>query len=197
MKKHLLEDLFKLAPDTGAEGTGETTESVETTSESEETDAISDEQKAGNDSNKKERTFTREQLARIVKEQTEKARKEALQEAEKLAGMNEMEKIEHENEQLKAHIEELKRKENLAMMAKEASNMFATADIKVNDGLLDLVVKEDAEQTKEAVQTVIDFASQLIKANARQNTPIEGGNFTSGEQGIIQKAELAKQARKI
>lgn len=159
------------------------------------------------DETKKEetgKTFSRDELAKIVAAETKKARASWEQEAEakkeeakKLAKMNAEEKLQHELEQKEAEIAELKRGQTLNEMKSEASKMLSDAGLPQDDELLGLIVSEDAEATKKAVAVITNFASQIKKENARQSTPGEGGQFSADKNTKQTVAELAAKNRII
>lgn len=159
------------------------------------------------DETKKEetgKTFSRDELAKIVAAETKKARANWEQEAEakkeeakKLAKMNAEEKLQHELEQKEAEIAELKRGQTLNEMKSEASKMLSGAGLPQDDELLGLIVSEDAEATKKAVAVITNFASQIKKENARQSTPGEGGQFSADKNTKQTVAELAAKNRII
>ena len=159
------------------------------------------------DETKKEeigKTFSRDELAKIVAAETKKARASWEQEAEakkeeakKLAKMNAEEKLQHELEQKEAEIAELKRGQTLNEMKSEASKMLSGAGLPQDDELLGLIVSEDAEATKKAVAVITNFASQIKKENARQSTPGEGGQFTADKETKQTVANLAAKNRII
>lgn len=150
------------------------------------------------------KTFSRDELAKIVAAETKKARASWEQEAEakkeeakKLAKMNAEEKLQHELDQKEAEIAELKRGQTLNEMKSEASKMLSGAGLPQDDELLGLVVSEDAEATKKAVAVITNFASQIKKENARQSTPGEGGQFSADKNTKQTVAELAAKNRII
>lgn len=159
------------------------------------------------DETKKEetgKTFSRDELAKIVAAETKKARASWEQEAEakkeeakKLAKMNAEEKLQHELERKEAEIAELKRGQTLNEMKSEASKMLSGAGLPQDDELLRLIVSEDAEATKKAVAVITNFASQIKKENARQSTPGEGGQFSADKNTKQTVAELAAKNRII
>ena len=150
------------------------------------------------------KTFSRDELAKIVAAETKKARANWEQEAEakkeeakKLAKMNAEEKLQHELEQKEAEIAELKRGQTLNEMKSEASKMLSGADLPQDDKLLGLIVSDDAEATKKAVAVITNFASLIKKENARQTTPGEGGQFTADKETKQTVANLAAKNRII
>lgn len=159
------------------------------------------------DETKKEetgKTFSRDDVAKMIAAETKKARASWEQEAEakkeeakKLAKMNAEEKLQHELEQKEAEIAELKRGQTLNEMKSEASKMLSTASLPHDDELLGLIVSEDAEATKKAVAVITNFASLIKKENARQTTPGEGGQFTADKETKQTVANLAAKNRII
>lgn len=193
MKKRLLMPM-KLQFFAEQDGGSQETTSIETT-------------ETTTDETKKEetgKTFSRDELAKIVAAETKKARASWEQEAEakkeeakKLAKMNAEEKLQHELEQKEAEIAELKRGQTLNEMKSEASKMLSGAGLPQDDELLGLIVSEDAEATKKAVAVITNFASQIKKENARQSTPGEGGQFSADKNTKKTVAELAAKNRII
>lgn len=150
------------------------------------------------------KTFSRDEVAKMIAAETKKARASWEQEAEakkeeakKLAKMNAEEKLQHELEQKEAEIAELKRGQTLNEMKSEASKMLSGAGLPQDDELLGLIVSEDAEATKKAVAVITNFASQIKKENARQSTPGEGGQFSADKNTKQTVAKLAAKNRII
>ena len=159
------------------------------------------------DETKKEetgKTFSRDEVAKMIAAETKKARASWEQEAEakkeeakKLAKMNAEEKLQHELEQKEAEIAELKRGQTLNEMKSEASKMLSTASLPHDDELLSLIVSDDAEATKKAVSVLTNFASLIKKENARQTPPNAGGQFSADKNTKQTVAELAQKNRII
>ncbi|SET95726.1 protein of unknown function [Enterococcus malodoratus] len=150
------------------------------------------------------KTFSRDELAKIVAAETKKARASWEQEAEakkeeakKLAKMNAEEKLQHELQQKEAEIAELKRGQTLNEMRTEASKMLSNASLPHDEELLGLIVSDDAEATKKAIAVITNFASQIKKENARQTPPSAGGQFSADKTTKQTVAELAKKNRII
>lgn len=79
------------------------------------------------------------------------------QEAEKLAKMNADEKAEHERKKLEERLAEYERKEVLSNMGREAKAMLKEKNVQVNDEVLALLVKENADETKGNVNAFVDY----------------------------------------
>lgn len=141
---------------TGGDVTPESNEQDETESDDEETPE-------DKPAKKQERTFTRGEVAKIVKEETQKA----LDEAKKLENMNESERLQYDLEQAKAELATERKKNSFNAMSKEASKMLASASITADDEMLDFVVKETAEETKVAVDSFIALVDKAAEAKTK------------------------------
>lgn len=184
----------KYEADTGSAG-----KAAENNEEGENEDADEEEEENSGeaDAEKKTKTFTRAELAAIVKSESKKAVEAYQSEAEKLAGMNDKQKEAHEKQKLLDEIESYKAKENLQEMRNEAQNMLTEAELSPSVAVLDLVVRDTAEATQASVKALIDFASNLVKVNARQDTPKDSAGFSAPEEKDGSLSEMAKAARII
>lgn len=138
---------------------------------------------------KKERLFSRGEVAKIVKEETRKA----LNEAEKLRNMNEDEKAEYRIKQLEEELDAERRQNSFNAMSKEASKMLSEASISADDEILEFVVKDTAEATKEAVDKFVDLVDRTAEAKTKE--ALSGKppklNMTPGKQ--LTKAEIMQE----
>lgn len=117
---------------------------------------------------KQEKTFSRDELAKIMAAEKEKWQAELEAEktqAEKLAKMNAEEKIAFERDQLKAELQSLRQEKAKADMTKTARGMLAEADVNISEDLLASLVTEEAEATKTNVDSFIkSFKDEVDKA---------------------------------
>lgn len=117
---------------------------------------------------KQEKTFSRDELAKIMAAEKEKWKAELEAEktqAEKLAKMNAEEKIAFERDQLKAELETLRAEKAKADMTKTARGMLADANVNISEDLLAALVTEEAEATKANVDSFIkSFKEEVNKA---------------------------------
>lgn len=124
--------------------------------------------KEATEKGKQEKTFNRDELAKIMAAEKEKWKAELEAEktqAEKLAKMNAEEKIAFERDQLKAELEELRQEKAKSEMTKTARGMLAEADINISEDLLATLVTEEAEVTKTNVDSFIkSFKEEVDKA---------------------------------
>ena len=116
-------------------------------------------------------TFTKEQMEEIIKQRVareKKAAEKAVQEAEKLAKMNQEEKEKYEFEKLKQELEEYKRKDTYYSLSKEASKMLSEHDISASDDLLQFVVKDSAEDTQQAVNSFVELLNAKVEEGVKK-----------------------------
>src|SRR5699024_2304830 len=114
----------------------------------------------------REETFTKTELEEIVKQRVareKKAAEKAVQEAEKLAKMNQEEKERYEFEKLKQELDEYKRKDTFYSLSKEAGKMLSEHGIQANDELLQFVTKSTAEDTQKAVGAFVDVFNKAVE----------------------------------
>lgn len=115
--------------------------------------------------------YSDEDVDKIVQKKLAKAKKDkeaAVEEATKLAKMNEDQKAEYDREQLEKELAELRRKDAFYNLSKEASKMLAEHDITADDELLQVVVKDDAEGTKQAVESFVNLFNAKVKEGVKQ-----------------------------
>ena len=132
------------------------------------------------------KTYTQEELEKIVKERVareKKATEEAVEEAKKLAKMNEEEKAKYELEKLQSELAEYKKKEAFYGLSKEASKMLSEHSINADDELLAFVVKDDAEATKLAVDSFVALVNSKVTDGVKRalsGTPPKASATTAG-----------------
>lgn len=111
-----------------------------------------------------EKKYSDEQVDEIIKEKKAKWQKQQdekikeLEEARKLEKMNEDEKLKYELDKYKRELEEYKQRENQSAMAKVAKNMLVEEGFNISDDLVNNLITDEAESTKENVK---DFAGML------------------------------------
>lgn len=111
-----------------------------------------------------EKKYSDEQVDEIIKEKKAKWQKQQdekikeLEEARKLEKMNEDEKLKYELDKYKRELEEYKQRENQSAMAKVAKNMLIEEGFNISDDLVNNLITDEAETTKENVK---DFAGML------------------------------------
>lgn len=130
----------------------------------------------------------------------QKKQQKAVDEAKKLAEMNAQEKAEYERDQLQKQLAEYQKKDTLSEMAGTARKMLADSHITVSDELLKMLVSDDAETTKTAVDSfakAFDTAvEEAVKDKVKGKTPLKGGSgsaMTKEQIMEIQDPELRQQ----
>lgn len=140
-----------------------------------------------------EKTFSEEQLEKIVKDRlarAEKDKEKAIQEAQKLAKMNADEKQKYELEKLQEENRQLKAEQNRYSLGKEATKMLAEAGIIADDETLDFVVREDAETTKSAVQNFSALIQSKVDAAVKEALKGTPPKKAVSESGALTKTSI-------
>ena len=118
-----------------------------------------------------EKKYTQEELEEIIKARVareKKATEKAVEEAAKLAKMNEEEKREFEYQKLQEELAELKRKDAYYGLSREASKMLAEHDIQANDDLLKFVVDDSAEETQSKVNAFVELFNAKVEQGVQK-----------------------------
>ena len=98
----------------------------------------------------------------------QKKQQRAVDEAAKLAGMNAQERAEHERDALQKELDELKRVSALSEMSKTARKMLSENGISITDDLLSVMVTEDAEATKAAVDGFAQMFREAVESAVKE-----------------------------
>lgn len=118
-----------------------------------------------------EKTFTQSEVEEIITKRLareKRAAEKAVAQAEKLAKMNEEEKQAFELDQLKEELENFKRQASYNGLAKEASKMLLEGGVQVDDQLLQLLVKDDAEGTKDNVESFVGLLNSKVEEGVKK-----------------------------
>lgn len=114
----------------------------------------------------------------------------AVDEAKKLAEMDAQQRAEYERDQLKDELAKLKKSATRAEMTKTARKMLSDDGINVPDELLGVMVSDDAETTKAAVdgfKTAFTAAVEAaVKDRLKGNPPKKG----AGDGGTMTKEQI-------
>lgn len=159
----------------------------ETSNENENTEAENAQKKEGQENQEinkaSEKKYSDEDLNAILDKRF--ARWKADQEKEKaeakrLAEMNAQERAEAERDKVQKELDELKAKNAISEMTNEARKMCAEHDINVGDDLLSVLVNQDADKTKKAVDSFVKMFEQevekAVKEKLKGNGPKRGGS---------------------
>ena len=118
-----------------------------------------------------EEMVPKSQMEKIIQDRVARANKQAekqVEEAKRLAKMNEAEKEKYRLEQLEKELEEYKRKDAYYGLSREASKMLAEHDIQANDGLLQVLVQDDAEGTQQAVNGFVELFNAKVEEGVQK-----------------------------
>lgn len=174
----------------------QTVENVETNDEHIETDNT--EQEKQTEKKEPELKYSDDDVDQIIdkkfakwqKQQEEKINE--LKEAQKLEKMNETEKDKYTIEKLEKEIADYKKKENLSAMAKVAKNMLLDEGIKATDSIIDRLISEDAETTKESVSAFAELYKKSVEEGIQE--ALKGKSFdvktTSTKNSSVTRKEI-------
>lgn len=136
-------------------------------------DSGADEQDEGqqDEEEQQEEMIPKSQMEKIIKDRVareKKATEKAVEEAKKLAKMNEEDKKQYEFEQLQNELADLKKKDAFYGLSKEASKMLSEHDIQADDDLLAFVVKDSAEDTQTSVNSFVSLINKKVAEGVKQ-----------------------------
>lgn len=120
----------------------------------------------------------------------QKKQQRAVDEAQKLATMNATEKAEYERDSLRKELDELKRVSALAEMSKTARKMLSDSGIAVPDEMLAIMVTEDAETTKAAVDGFAQLFNEAVEKAAKERLRGEPPKKGSGGKASMTKEQI-------
>lgn len=130
-----------------------------------------------------EKLLTQEEVNRLIAQSKSKAKEEAkkeleakyqeqlqseVEEAKRLAKMNEDEQQEHQLKKLQEELEALRKKETQYGLAKEASKMLTENKIMADEKILRFVVKDTAEETQAAVKEFVELINEKVEQGVKE-----------------------------
>lgn len=154
------------------------------------------------------KTFTQDEVNAIVAERIardrEKQQEEAqkkIEEAQKLAEMNEAEKARYQLEELQKEVDAYKRRETINGLTKTARKMLSDDGINTSDELLSMLVTDDAETTKAAVESFSKLFSEAVEAEIKNRfkgaPPKAGSTSHLTKDQILAEPDRAKRQKLI
>lgn len=198
--KHIMNlQLFADDP-TSASAEGELSARVTTTQTTQTPQA--QQSNSGNDDKPK---YTDKDLDDIISKKFAKwqeKQQKAVDEAKKLAEMNATQKAEYERDQLQKELDGYKKKDALAEMTKTARKMLSESHISIPEELLSMMVNDNAEETKAAVdgfaKAFTDAVENAVKERLKGEPPKRGTGsgkteMTKEQIMSIQDPELRQQ----
>lgn len=139
-------------------------------------------QQGGEEQKPKEaRTYTDEEVDAIIERKLarwKKQREQEVAEAAKLAEMNATQKLEYERDQAKKKLDEYERRDAVRQMTDESRKQLREAGVDVPDEVVSMLVGEDAEATKAAVDGFAAAFKDAVEAEVKRR--LAGGTPRSG-----------------
>lgn len=121
-----------------------------------------------------EKKYSDEQVDEIIKEKKAKWQKQQdekikeLEEARRLEKMNEDEKLQYKLKKYEEEIAAYRKKENQSAMAKVAKNMLIEEGFNISDDLVNNLITDEAESTKENVKDFADMLKDLVEKKVNE-----------------------------
>lgn len=139
-----------------------------------------------------EKKYTDKEVDEIVNRKFAdwKAKEEKrVNEAKKLEKMNAEEKIKYEKDKLQEELDELRAEKNKNEMIKVARGILAEENISISDNLLEILVDQEADKTKENISNFVDLfnaeVEKVVKDKLRGTTPKKGGGSKLTKEEIM------------
>lgn len=140
-----------------------------------------------------EKKYTDKEVDAIIEKKFarwQEKQQKAVDEAKKLAEMNAQQKAEYERDQLQKELNELKRANALADMSKTARKMLSDSGITISDDLLGVMVTDDAESTKAAVDGFATMFANAVEAAVRERLKGEPPRKGAGTTQTMTKEQI-------
>ena len=122
-------------------------------------------------------------------------------EAERLKNMSDQERKDHEVEELRKQVHALQKKETMSKMSATARSMLSAKGITVDDTLVGMLISEDADATKSAVDSFItafqDAVSKAVKEALKGEAPKKGGSSKLTKEQIMKVANRTERQKLI
>ena len=138
-----------------------------------------------------EKRYSESELEAIVQQRLNDEQKKAAQaktEAERLARMNAQEKAEYERDQLQQKVDEMEKERAIAQMTTTARKMLVDSNINVSDDMVSMLVSDDADKTKAAVDGFISLFNQSVQ-NAVKDA-LRGNSPKTGDAATVTKEQI-------
>lgn len=168
------------------------------------------EEESGNDEDDdsdNEKKYTDEEVDALIERkfaewQKKHEKQQAKQdEAERLKNMSDQERKDHEMEELRKQVNALQKKETMSKMSATARSMLSAKGITVDDALVGMLISEDADATKSAVDSFIaafqDAVSKAVKEALKGEAPRKGSSSKLTKEQIMKVANRTERQRLI
>lgn len=154
-----------------------------------------DDDKPGDKGNEKK--YSDDDLNAILDKKFKKwqqQKQKEIDEAAKLANMNAQEKAEHERDQLKAELDELKRANTRAEMESTARSILQESGVNIPDTLIKMIITDEADTTSDNVKAFIKSFNSAVTAAVKEK--LSGKQPKAGNTGNnsgVTKSDILKE----
>lgn len=161
----------------------------------------SNEEKAGGAQKK---LFTNEDVDKLINRkfaEWQAKKDKEINEAQKLAEMNEQQKAEYKLDKLQKELDEYKNRETLSEMAKTARAILSEQNINIPDELVSVLVTTDADTTSANVKAFAkafqSAVSQAVDSKISHREPKTGGSKSITKNDIMAIKDTAARQKAI
>lgn len=161
----------------------------------------SNEEKAGGAQKK---LYTDEDVDKLINRkfaEWQAKKDQEINEAQKLAEMNEQQKAEYKLDKLQKELDEYKNRETLSEMAKTARAILSEQNINIPDELVSVLVTTDADTTSANVKAFAkafqSAVSQAVDSKISHREPKTGGSKTVTKDDIMAIKDTASRQKAI
>ena len=143
--------------------------------------------------------YTDADLDKIINQkfsQWQKRQEKAVDEAKKLEKMSADEKNAKKLSELQARLDEMEKKDAQSKMAASARKLLQDESIVVDDVIVSALIRDDAEQTKEAVDAFVKSFKSAVQ-NAAKATFSRPAKPKTGGSGEMTRADIMKIADRV
>ena len=155
-----------------------------------------DNDKTGDKPNDKEKKYSDDDLNAILDKKFKKwqqQKQKEIDEAAKLANMNAQEKAEHERDQLKAELDELKRANTRAEMESTARGILQESGVNIPDNLIKMIITDEADSTSKNVKDFIKSFNSAVTAEVKNKLSGKAPQTGTSNKAGITKADILKE----
>lgn len=148
----------------------------------------------GNEDDKDKPKYTDADLDKIINQkfsQWQKRQEKAVDEAKKLEKMSADEKNAKKLSELQARLDEMEKKDAQSKMAASARKLLQDENIVVDDVIVSALIRDDAEQTKAAVDAFIKSFKSAVQ-NAAKVTFSRPAKPKTGGSGEMTRSDIMK-----
>lgn len=151
------------------------------------------EDKKADESKKEEAKYTDDDINKIIDSKFakwQKQKEEEINEAKKLADMNAQEKAEFERDKIRKELDELRKAKTISEMSTTARGMLKEKNISIDDKLLNILVSDNAEKTKENVESFSSLFDKAVEKAVLDR--IKNPNHKRGTTSTMKREDIMK-----